>query len=94
MPQPLVHSEGWIQALEFKDGEKHYRIVGTRSGDNAVGRYQKVWDAVDTVKNVETGTRRDFTRRELSERFKKVELIFKEDAKKRNRVHKGKVPQQ
>ena len=94
MPQPLVHSDGWIKAIEFKDGEKHYKIVGTRSGGNAAGRYQKVWDAVDTVKTFETGERTDYTRRELSERFKKVELIFKEDAKKRNRVHKGKVPQQ
>lgn len=86
MKENLVHKDGYIKAIEFKEGEKHYRVVNTCSGGF------RVWETIDTIKNLGTGARRQFTRKQLYDRFKQVELLKNED--KYSRVRKRNVSKQ
>lgn len=64
----IINNDLSLNTTKFTIKDQNYEIVGTRTG-----QYYGVKNAVDTVKNLNSGVRKEYTREKLREmliRFK------------------------
>ena len=65
----IINNDLSINTRNFTIKDQNYEIVGTRTG-----QYYGVKNAVDTVKNLNSGVRKEYTREKLKEMLIKFKV--------------------
>jgi hypothetical protein len=65
----IINNDLSLNTRNFTIKDQNYEIVGTRTG-----QYQGVKNAVDTVKNLNSGVRKEYTREKLKEMLIKFKV--------------------
>ena len=65
----IINNDLSLNTRNFTIKDQNYEIVGTRTG-----QYEGVKNAVDTVKNLNSGVRKEYTREKLREMLIKFKV--------------------
>lgn len=65
----VINNDLSLNTRNFTIKDQNYEIVGTRTG-----QYYGVKNAVDTVKNLNSGVRKEYTRQKLKEMLIKFKV--------------------